>query len=303
VTAGAREALVSERDYLFGSLADLEREHAAGDIDDRDYETLRAGYVARAADLLRQLQLLEQPAGAGGPHASGRHRAARRGAGEPRRTGRRRHAGSRAPRPRLARLRRRLGRRRTRRVLVGLSCACFAALATVVALALAGVRLPGQTPTGTVSEPQSVQIGQDLDEASVLGSSGDIVQAVQAYEQVLDLDPRQPQALAYLGWLDRLTGRSRSDATLVRAGDSLIARAVAADPGYPDARAFDGIALLQDRHDDAAGISELRAFLRDGPSSSLLDALGPSLVTTFRDARAPVPAALRRFERPRASRS
>ncbi len=279
----ARDVLTGERDYLLTSLADLEREHAAGDVDDDDYASLRAGYVSRAAELLRQLAVLEEaagdPRGGAGPASQPGHVAP---AGPSRRHG-------------VARLRRFLGRRRTRRVLVAAGCACLAGLASVVALSLAGVRLPGQTATGTVSEPASVQIAQDLDEASVLGSAGEVVKAVQAYRQVLALDPRQPEALAYLGWLDRLTGEARHDPALVRGGDALISRAVAVSPAYPDARAFDAIALLQDRHDVAGGLSELRAFLGDRPSSSLLDALGPSIVTTFRDAHQPVPGQLQRF--------
>jgi hypothetical protein len=167
----------------------------------------------------------------------------------------------------------------------------------VLALSFAGIRLPGESATGTVSVPESAEITAELNDAALLGSSGEIVQAEQVYEQVLDADPVQPQALAYLGWLDRLTGRARHDEALVRAGDASIARAVAVAPAYPDARAFDGIALLQDRHQVAGGLAELRAFLGDRPSTSLLDALGPSLVTTFDEAHAAVPPELRSFGR------
>lgn len=45
-----------ELDFLLNSLRDLELERAAGDLDDLDYETLREGYVARAAALSRQLE-------------------------------------------------------------------------------------------------------------------------------------------------------------------------------------------------------------------------------------------------------
>jgi hypothetical protein len=45
-----------ERRFLLGSLRDLEREHAAGDLDDADYRTLRDGYTARAADVLRSIE-------------------------------------------------------------------------------------------------------------------------------------------------------------------------------------------------------------------------------------------------------
>jgi tetratricopeptide (TPR) repeat protein len=47
--------LEDERRFLLRSLDDLDREHAAGDIDDVDYDTLRDGYTARAAAVLRAI--------------------------------------------------------------------------------------------------------------------------------------------------------------------------------------------------------------------------------------------------------
>lgn len=47
--------LEEERRFLLRSLADLEREHDAGDIDDVDYEELRDGYTVRAAATLRAI--------------------------------------------------------------------------------------------------------------------------------------------------------------------------------------------------------------------------------------------------------
>ncbi len=51
----ALAALEEERDFLLRSLDDLERERAAGDIDDVDYRTLRDDYTARAAEVLRAI--------------------------------------------------------------------------------------------------------------------------------------------------------------------------------------------------------------------------------------------------------
>lgn len=45
--------LEDERRFLLKSLADLEREHDAGDVDDGDYRELRDGYTVRAAAVLR----------------------------------------------------------------------------------------------------------------------------------------------------------------------------------------------------------------------------------------------------------
>lgn len=47
--------LEEERRFLLRSLDDLEREHAAGDVDDDDYRTLRDGYTVRAASVLRAI--------------------------------------------------------------------------------------------------------------------------------------------------------------------------------------------------------------------------------------------------------
>jgi hypothetical protein len=49
-------ALEEERDFLLRSLADLEREHDAGDVDDGDYESLKDDYTARAAAVLRAIE-------------------------------------------------------------------------------------------------------------------------------------------------------------------------------------------------------------------------------------------------------
>ena len=48
-------ALEEERRFLLRSLADLEREFDAGDVDDVDYHELRDGYTVRAAATLRAI--------------------------------------------------------------------------------------------------------------------------------------------------------------------------------------------------------------------------------------------------------
>ena len=52
----ATRELEEERDFLLRSLADLEAEHDAHDIDDVDYRNLKDDYTARAAAVLRALE-------------------------------------------------------------------------------------------------------------------------------------------------------------------------------------------------------------------------------------------------------
>ncbi len=48
--------LEEERRFLLRSLADLDRELVAGDLDEADYAVVRDGYTARAAAVLRQIE-------------------------------------------------------------------------------------------------------------------------------------------------------------------------------------------------------------------------------------------------------
>ncbi len=48
--------LEEQRRFLLRSITDLDREHRFGDVDDHDFETLRDGYTARAAAVLRAIE-------------------------------------------------------------------------------------------------------------------------------------------------------------------------------------------------------------------------------------------------------
>jgi len=66
-------ALEEQRDFLLGSIDDLDREHDAGDIDEHDYQTLRDDYTVRAAEVLRAIDERRQAfASARSPGSTGR---------------------------------------------------------------------------------------------------------------------------------------------------------------------------------------------------------------------------------------
>ena len=48
--------LEEERTFLLRSIRDIEAEHAAGDVDENDYTTLRDGYIARASAVLQEIE-------------------------------------------------------------------------------------------------------------------------------------------------------------------------------------------------------------------------------------------------------
>lgn len=271
-----RAALRGERDLLLASLEDLEREHLAGDVDDADYASLRADYVARAAEALRALQAAD-PADPADP------------ADAP--------AGPVDPSGRWRELRRLLGRSRSRLVLGLVAALCALGLVTIAAAHLAGVRLPGQFASGSLTVPTASRVRQQLAQASVLGSTGHQAEAVVLYGQILLEVPNQPEALTYRGWLMRLAGVADHQLSAVRAGDAQLARAVKVAPRYPDARALDGMALLLDDGQVHLAVRQFDAFLADHPSHQLVQLLGTDMAAAFAAAHQAVPAALRPYER------
>jgi hypothetical protein len=268
VASGRRSDLEAERNFLLDSITDLDREHAAGDIDDADYETLRDDYVRRAAQSLRALEELEvrgEPAeeSAGITMSSWR------------------------------RFRHYLGRRRVRLLLGTLATVSLLAAVGLFAAHLAGVRLPGESATGTITLSEAALVNQDLQEATLAANVGEPQTAVLLYEAVLAKVPDQQVALTYDGWLTRLSGLNANDATAVRAGDAELSAAARLHPGYPDGEGLYAIAAYEDDHDVVAAVAAFTRCAADRPSKELLDAVAPVAKTVFRLAKAPLPAVLR----------
>jgi tetratricopeptide (TPR) repeat protein len=232
-----REELLEQREFLARSLRDLDAELAAGDIDDRDYVRLKERYTARA-DAVRRA--LEPPTGAqdnGGRLEVDRTRS--HGPGRPRR----------------------------RSAVVAASVALFAVLAGLLVAYGAGRRAPGSAITGSITatgvQDQLTQAQNDL-------GNGKYLDAVKLFDAVLRTDPRNPEALAYRGWILRLTGVAANDPSLTARGWASIQAAEAADPSYADAHFFAGEILLRDRHDGAGAAIEFRKVLSSDPPPALV---------------------------------
>lgn len=256
MSAAIEKASVAElheqRDFLLRSLEDLEAERDAGDLDDTDYQALRDSYTARAAAVLRAIEVAEAPvaARAADTHATGS-----------------------APR-----------RRRARPVLTVIGVLALAGLAGTLMARSAGERLPGEAASGSLT---STGASSDLQRARLLIGEGKTLEAIKTFDKVLGEDPFQPEALAYRGWLLRLAGRAGGDRSLIDSGMAFIERAVAADPTYPDAHFFRGIILYQDRGDPAGAVAEFRAFLANDPPQAMVPVVEDSLRRALADSGQP----------------
>lgn len=158
--------------------------------------------------------------------------------------------------------------RRLRRPLVwgGAVGVCAVAAGLFVATS-AGDRLPGDPAAGSITQTGP---SGDLQRARALIGEGKVADAIKLYDDVIEADPQNAEALAYRGWLVRLAGKQANDATLIDKGLAYVERAVAADPRYPDARFFKGLILFEDKKDAAAAVPELRAFLGSDPPADMV---------------------------------
>ena len=227
-TGRSLEALAlidDEQASLLRSLTDLEREYNAGDLDNVDYDALKDDYTVRTADLLRRRANID----AGVSDAVLTASVVRR-------------------------------QQTWRRPVVALATVGTALGIGVAVARFAGERVGSQGLTGSVraaGAERSNEVQALLTKAQQ-SLSADPFSALKAYDAVLTIDPENPEAVTYGGWLLRIVAQSASgaarDELLGRAKDRLD-NAVAIAPGYPDARAFRGILRLRDL-DDPVGANE-----------------------------------------------
>ncbi len=128
-----------------------------------------------------------------------------------------------------------------------------------------GSRSPGGSITGDIR----VSSRELLFEAQQTFGGGDAAGAIEIYDQVLEMQPSNVEALTYKGWLTRLAGNTEEAKVLVD-------DAVAIDPAYPDARVFAAV-IAMDLGDAQVADSHLKVFdtLDASPfSTQLVDSMG-----------------------------
>ncbi len=123
-----------------------------------------------------------------------------------------------------------------------------ATIAGVLVAQFSGNRSSGESVSGdirTTSRELLVEAQQAL-------GSGDLEGAIDIYDDVLEIQPSNTEALTYKAWSLRLAGDTE-------AGVLLIEDAVAIDPEYPEARVF-GAVIALDLGDIATAAVHLDAF-------------------------------------------
>ncbi len=272
----ARSSLEQERSFLLRSLDDLDAEYEAGDLSADDYQQLKDSYTSQAAAIIRQLDNQDgresaargagpEPGPGSEPDGALAHAAAGSGARlDAETTGA--DAGSRP--------------RRSRLLPVMLAVLAFAAGAGWLLAQAAGER-GTQGLTGSIERStrdkvlECQQIGTDFSR---------LTESLMCFDEVLNEDPNNVEALTYRGWYVFLAANSATQSGDDEAAEELLGvsrhfldRAIDIDPTTPDARAFR--AVVRDRDGDADGACADISVLAEGDTPPMIAELVEPLAT------------------------
>lgn len=209
----ALAALEEERDFLLRSLQDLERERAAGDVDDSDYKELKDDYTARAAATIRAIDD--------------------------------RTTAVKSLRPQRNWKRTALGLVLVGVLAVGAGWIVFRNAGTRAP----GQGLTGdarQDSANLILQAQGLtgQAQASLQAGDSAKALKQFESAVQTYDKALEISPENVQAMTYRGWVLHtiaLNSEASVAAELDQQARKYLDEAIATDPTFSDARVFRAI--------------------------------------------------------------
>jgi len=165
--------------------------------------------------------------------------------------------------------------RRTRWLVLGL--ACVAVAVGVILWSAVSPRQAGNSATGDLALSKAQKVQQYLGEAEADIANGNAITALDAYREVLGLDPRNVPALTQVGWLEFSAGSSSQDLRVMRAGVNDLRQAIALAPRSPAPRLYYAIVADSTPGYQALAKSEFEVFLALKPSRGQLAIARPFL--------------------------
>jgi len=170
------------------------------------------------------------------------------------------------------------------------SCLLIAVGLVILVVHFVQARQPGQASSGSVSVSQAQLIEQQLEQADALNQQGSTKSALVLYDKVLSVDPSNPHALAYAGFLQWNVGSTASVPSLARVGRAEIETAIRNNPSYGQAHLFYGLVLENQDHNHAAAVAQFSDFLNDAPPAAELTQVAPLVAGAYKGAGVALPA-------------
>jgi tetratricopeptide (TPR) repeat protein len=168
------------------------------------------------------------------------------------------------------------GRVRKTRLLV-VAGVCFAIVLGYALFSSTTPRQVGNSDTGSIQLTQSELITRLLSQGEADVAAGQVVTALNAYEKVLVLDPKNVTALTETGWLDFTAGSAAKNATIVAVGIKDLEKAIDAAPRLAAPRLYFAIVADSTPGNQNVAKTEFEAFLALKPSAGQMAIAKPFL--------------------------
>jgi tetratricopeptide (TPR) repeat protein len=169
-------------------------------------------------------------------------------------------------------------RRRTRRKRwLVLAAVCFAVVLLYALFSSTSPRQAGNSGDGGIKLTQSQLIDRLLTQAEVDVSNNQDVTALNAYEKVLNLDPKNVTALTQSGWLDFTAGSAAKKVAVVKVGIKDLEKAIALAPKQSAPRLYFAIVADSTPGNRKVAKDEFEEFLKLKPSNGQLAVARPFL--------------------------
>jgi cytochrome c-type biogenesis protein CcmH/NrfG len=165
--------------------------------------------------------------------------------------------------------------RRTRLLVIGV--VCFALALGVLLWSALAPRQAGNSITGSIALSNAQKVQQYLTEAEADVANGNVATALDAYQNVLGLDPKNVQALTQVGWLDFSAGSSDQDLAIMKVGVNDLRQAILLAPRNPAPRLYYAIVADSTPGNEAVARAQFEEFLTLKPSAGQLAIARPFL--------------------------
>jgi cytochrome c-type biogenesis protein CcmH/NrfG len=165
--------------------------------------------------------------------------------------------------------------RRTRLLVIGV--VCFALALGVLLWSALAPRQAGNSITGSIALSNAQKVQQYLTEAEADVANGNVATALDAYQNVLGLDPKNVQALTQVGWLDFSAGSSDQNLAIMKVGVNDLRQAILLAPRNPAPRLYYAIVADSTPGNEAVAKAQFEEFLALKPSAGQLAIARPFL--------------------------
>jgi tetratricopeptide (TPR) repeat protein len=174
--------------------------------------------------------------------------------------------------------------RRGRRLIAVVVVAAVAGSAGLAVAASSGTRLPGDNITGDIRETPPGQLAQ----AAALAQRGEVAEALRLYDEVLEADPTNVEALSERGLLLVSLASATKRPALAAQGRQSIEQALSVDADNARALFYLGLALRLEG-DDARAADAFTAALAADPPPALRQAMQDFLASIAQGPPPPAP--------------